>query len=85
MYGEINILYENSMKGCIESKEKLLLKLKPLILSNIMKYYKNYELYNDLLQEGYLHVLELLETYDREKKVHLLGYIKMNLKCKMAS
>lgn len=80
MYKEINNLLDGSQKGDIEAKEKLLMNLKPLILSSIRKYYNRVELYDDLIQEGYEVILLAIDDYDQEKGVYFLGYAKTLLK-----
>lgn len=80
MYSEINKLLALSKKGDIEAKEKLLFKLKPLILASIRRYYNKSKEYDDLIQEGYGLILEGIEEYNPDKNVYFLGYIKLKLK-----
>ncbi len=82
MYREIEELLKESKKGDMKSKEKLLLKLNPLIISSIRRYYNRTELYDDLIQEGYEVVLKCLEDYDPSKGTKFLGYVKTMLKYK---
>ncbi|RKD32319.1 sigma-70 family RNA polymerase sigma factor [Thermohalobacter berrensis] len=58
----------------------MILRLKPLILSSIKRYYNKKDIYDDLIQEGYELILNGLENYDEKKGVHFLGYIKLLLK-----
>ena len=80
MYSELNSLLALSRRGDIEAKEKLVFKLKPLILTSIKKYYNKVGEYDDLVQEGYEIILEGIEEFDETKGVHFLGYIKLKLK-----
>lgn len=80
MYSEINELLERCKSGNLEAKEKLLCKLKPLILASIRRYYNKFEEYDDLIQEGYEIILKAIEEFDPNKGVHFLGYIKLQLK-----
>lgn len=80
MYKEIERLLIASKEGDIQSKEALLLKLKPLILNSIKRYYNRIDLYDDLIQEGYEIILKGVENYDFKRKTRFLGYIKLLLK-----
>lgn len=80
MYEEIEDLLNLSRKGDVEAKETLLLKLNPLIISSIRRYYNRITQYDDLIQEGYETILIAIEQYDQSKGVYFLGYIKMMLK-----
>ena len=82
MYSEIERLLKASKKGDKKSKEVLLLKLNPLIISSIKRYYNKVEMYDDLIQEGYEVVLKCIEDYDPKKKTKFLGYVKVMLKYK---
>lgn len=77
---DINHLIDKSIKGDENSKDELLIRLKPVILASIKRYYNRYELYDDLIQEGYELILKALSDYDREKGVHFLGYVKTFLR-----
>ncbi|MDK2799526.1 MAG: hypothetical protein PWP27_1906 [Clostridiales bacterium] len=69
-----------------EAAEKILMALKPLILSSIKKYaaihkYRELEVdQEELLQEGYLEVLRLIHDYAESRGVPFLGYVKAHLK-----
>lgn len=80
MYREIENLLILSKKGDKEAKEKLLKKLKPLILSSIRRYYNKSSEYEDLIQEGYETVLRCIKDYDFQKDVPFLGFVKARLK-----
>lgn len=79
MYKEINSLLAQSQKGDRKAKEKLALKLKPLILSSIKRYYNKATLYDDLIQEGYEVVLRCIRDYNKSKNAYFLGYVKTML------
>jgi len=80
MYSEVNNLLALSRKGDIEAKEELILKLKPLILASIKRYYNKIEEYDDLVQEGYEVILEGIKEFDETRGAKFLGYIKLKLK-----
>ena len=80
MYREIEDLLEFSRRGDPKSKEAVLLKLQPLIISSIKRYYNKIDIYDDLIQEGYEIILLCIHDYDPNKGVHFLGYIKLKLK-----
>lgn len=82
MYKEIERLFKYSQKGDERAKERLLLKLKPLIISSIRRYYNRIEQYDDLIQDGYEVILKSLEDYDPLKGTKFLGYVKIQLKYK---
>lgn len=79
MYKRIINLYEEACNGCKVSEEKLILSLKPLVISSINKYCNVKENYDDLIQEGYEKILRCIKDYDIGRGVHLLGYIKTTL------
>lgn len=80
MYREVNKLVKLSQEGNDLAKERLLLRLKPLILASIRRYYNHREEYEDLIQEGYEIVLRALKDYDPNKGSQFLGYTKLQLK-----
>ncbi|QQY79155.1 RNA polymerase sporulation-specific sigma factor [Keratinibaculum paraultunense] len=80
MYKEIERLLSLSKKNDKNAKEKLILKLEPLIISSIKRYYYNPYMYEDLLQEGYEIVLNAIEEYNPNKGCHFLGFVKLKLK-----
>lgn len=80
MYKIIDELLEESRSGDLSSKELLLNKLRPLIISSINKYYPNSRDYEDLIQDGYVVVLECIDNFDPSKEVYFLGYVKTMLK-----
>lgn len=80
MYSEINKLLDAAQNGDIATKEILIFKLKPIVLSSIKMYFNKTDLYEDLIQEGYEIILRALKDYDKDKGVHFLGYVKAMLK-----
>ncbi|MTI71920.1 MAG: sigma-70 family RNA polymerase sigma factor [Firmicutes bacterium] len=80
MYSEIDALYEDILNGDKEALEKLLNKLKPLVLSSINKYYNKIDKYDDLIQEGFEVIINAINDFDEDKGCYLLGYIKLMLK-----
>lgn len=80
MYEEIQKLYEKSLEEDEKSTEQLLLKLKPLIIYSIRRYYNDINSYDDLIQEGYVVILEGIKNFDPSKGVNFLGYMKVILK-----
>ncbi len=80
MYKIIDKLYSQSKRGDKNSKEELLTRLRPLILTSIRKYYNKRNMYDDLIQEGYIVVLQAIEDYDESRGTNFLGYVKMHLR-----
>jgi RNA polymerase sporulation-specific sigma factor len=66
--------------GDTEAKKEMLEKLKPLVMSSIRKYYFGNDNFEDVLQDGYLAVLEGLEDFDESREVPFLGYIRSKLR-----
>lgn len=77
---DINYIIQKALERDKIYQEILLMKLKPLIYSNIYKYYNysNQEV-EDLAQEGYIVILNAINTFDKSKKIHFLHYVKINL------
>ena len=80
MYKEIEELLFFSKKGDKGAKEVLLLKLNPLIISSIRRYYNRIDQYEDLIQEGYETILLAIDNYDLTRGVKFLAYVKAMLK-----
>lgn len=80
MYSEIEDLYKRSLVGDKGAKEKLLLRLRPAILSSIKSIYNRYDQYDDLIQEGYEVILKCIKSYDFNKGSYFLGYVKLTLR-----
>lgn len=76
----IEYLIDKSLNGDIDSIYKLLNNLKPLVLNSIKKYFYRKEEFADLVQDGYLEIIKCLESYNPNKGVHFLGYVKLKLK-----
>lgn len=62
------------------AKEEILKRLLPLVKYSIRRYYYIYNEFEDLLQVGYLKILDLIETYDVDSEVYFQTYVKLNLK-----
>lgn len=78
---DINYIIQLSLKGDKKYQEILLDKLKPLICKNIYLHWNyNDPLVEDLLQEGYIVVLNALNSFDKNKDAHFLAFIKSKLK-----
>lgn len=80
MDSDINYIIQESLNGDKNYQEILLEKLNPLIYKNIYKYY-NYEdpIIQDLVQEGYVVILQSLKTFDKSRGVHFLYYTKTKI------
>ena len=80
MYEEWNELLKRAKQGEKDIKEEILNRLRPLIISSIKSYYNRREHYEELIQEGDLCILECIESFNDEKKVYFLGYVKLQLR-----
>lgn len=80
MYEEWKDLLRLAKEGDMDSKEEILNRLKPLIIKSIQSYYNRRELYEELIQEGNLCILEAIESFDEGKKIYFLGYAKTQLR-----
>ncbi|WP_422486398.1 sigma-70 family RNA polymerase sigma factor [Gudongella sp. DL1XJH-153] len=76
----IQEIYLDALSGREEFLEELLMRLQPLIISSIRKYYNRKDEMDDLLQEGRLMILQSMEEYREDYSVPFLGYIKSRLK-----
>ncbi len=77
---DINHIIQLSLIGDKNNQEILLNRLKPLIYKNINKHIKiSPSKREDLIQEGYIIILESLKTYDIRRNVHFLHYVKIKL------
>ncbi|MDW5298666.1 MAG: sigma-70 family RNA polymerase sigma factor [Sedimentibacter sp.] len=80
MDSDINYIIQQSLNGDKNYQEILLNKLVPLIYRNIYKYWDiNDPIVDDLVQEGYIVILESLKTFDKSRGVHFLYYAKIKL------
>ncbi|MDO5718657.1 MAG: sigma-70 family RNA polymerase sigma factor [Tissierellia bacterium] len=75
-----DLMIERALNGSKEDIEDILLLLEPLIKASIKRYYNRNYLYEDLVQDGRLKLLEYFKSYDPSSGVHFLGYAKMMLK-----
>ncbi|HZJ99799.1 MAG TPA: sigma-70 family RNA polymerase sigma factor [Tissierellaceae bacterium] len=73
-------LVKRAREGDMDAKEEIINKLQPLLVSSIRRYYFNKNEFEDLMQEGNLKILESIYSYDEDKGVFFLGYIKTMLK-----
>lgn len=73
-------LLKKAREGDKDSKEEIIKRLQPLIISSIRKYYNKGSEYEDLIQDGNIKILECIRDYDPKKEVHFLGYVKMSLR-----
>lgn len=64
----------------MKSREQLLVRLKPAILSAVKKYCNIPNQSDDLIQEGYEVIIRALGDFDTKRGVHFLGYVKAMLK-----
>lgn len=60
--------------------EEELMNLKPLVISSIKRYYPATQDMEDLIQEGFLEILEAMLSFDASRKCHFLAYVKLRLK-----
>ena len=80
MEPDINYIIQQSLKGDKNSQEILIERLKPLIYKNIYKYWNPGDLVvEDMVQEGYIVILKSLSSFDKNRNVHYLYYIKTKL------
>ncbi|WP_165442850.1 sigma-70 family RNA polymerase sigma factor [Senegalia massiliensis] len=80
MYSEIDNLVRKAKLGEKEAKMKLLESYKPLILTQIKKYYFEKEEMDDLINEGYEVILIGINKFDFSKGVYFSGYINTILR-----
>ncbi|WZL73724.1 sigma-70 family RNA polymerase sigma factor [Clostridiaceae bacterium 35-E11] len=80
MIDRMQVYITNCKKKDVLGQEVLLEKLKPLIFTSIKRYYFGKEAFEDLVQEGYMKILQEIERFDEERGVPFLGYIKLQLK-----
>lgn len=70
-----------SLKGDKKYQEILLNRLEPLICKNIYSLWSsNDPMIEDLIQGGYIVVLQALESFDENKEIHFLAFIKSKIK-----
>ena len=80
MDSDINYIIQQSLKGDKNYQEILLKRLNPLIFKNIYQYYLPSDpLTEDLMQEGYIIILQSLKDYDENRNAHFLHFVKIRL------
>jgi len=80
MDSDINYIIQQSLNGDKNYQEILLNKLIPLIYKNIYKYWNTKDpVVDDLVQEGYIVILESLKNFDKSRGVHFLYHVKTRL------
>ncbi len=78
---DINHIIQESLNGNKNFQEILLKKLNPLIYKSIYSYYDAADsIIEDLVQEGYIIILQCLKSFDESKNAHFLRYVKIKLK-----
>jgi len=80
MYIEIDNLVKKAKAGEKQAKMKLLKSYKPLILTQIKKYYFEKQEMDDLISEGYEVILRGIDKFDFTKGVYFSGYINTILR-----
>jgi len=80
MSEEISSLYRASKNQDQECIKELIKRLYPLISSSINKYYWGDEAFEDMVQEGRIMVIQCINSFNDEKNVPFLGYVKSRLK-----
>ena len=75
-----NELVERSKAGDEKALGEIVEKLQPLLISSIRRYYNKPKEYEDLMQDGNIKIIESINDFDKDKGVHFLGYVKMNIK-----
>lgn len=80
MYSEIDELVLKGKAGENQAKGRLLEMYKPLILSQMKKYYFEKEELEDLIGEGYEVILKGIDDFDETKGVYFSGYLKTILR-----
>lgn len=77
---DINYIIQESINGDKYYEEILLKKLHPLIYKNIYRYYDVHDsIVEDLVQEGYIVILKSLKSFNEERNVHFLNYVKTKI------
>jgi RNA polymerase sporulation-specific sigma factor len=59
-----------------DAKLEVLLRFEPLLKKTTNQYVKDFNLYNDAMQEGYATILKCIELYNPESKVEFPWYVK---------
>lgn len=80
MYKEIDELLVRAKSGERKAKSIILEKYKPLILSQMKKYYFDANEVDDLISEGYEVILKGIDKFDSGRNVYFSGYLKTILR-----
>lgn len=73
-------LVRQAQAGNSNAVEEIIEKLYPLVIASIKRNYNKENEYDDLIQMGYLKILESIYEYDLNSSVYFLGFVKMNLR-----
>lgn len=73
-------LVQKAKNGDSHAVDEIMERLQPLVKASIRRYYNKINEYDDLLQDGNIKILESIYSYEEDKGIYFLGYIKMNLK-----
>lgn len=76
----MNNIIEKCKKNDKLAKEQLLYQLKNLVYMSIHKYYYGNDNFNDLVQDGYILILQSIDKFDKNKGVPYIGYIQQQLR-----
>ncbi len=76
----IQEIYLDASTGKGEALAELIVRLQPLVISSIKRYYNKKDEMDDLVQEGRLEIILAMEDYRNDYSVPFLGYIKSRLK-----
>jgi len=79
-YEEFEAIFFKAQEGDSKSKLDYLNQIEGLIINSIRKYYPKYKDYEDLLQDGKVYALELLNLYESNNSSPPLGFIKTYLR-----
>ena len=73
-------LVKRAKSGDDKALGEIVQKLQPLLISSIRRYYNKPKEYEDLMQDGNIKIIESINDFDKDRGVHFLGYVKMNIK-----
>jgi RNA polymerase sigma factor (sigma-70 family) len=79
LYGSVSELVRLSKHGDKKAAEELLLRMEPLIFKTIKARFFDSRDREDMIQQGYLIVLECIRAYDESKNELYPGYLKKAL------
>lgn len=69
--------YSPDETGRKSAMQKIIEMFRPLVIAAIKRAYD--EVSSDLLQDGYLRIIELTEAFDEKRGIKFPGYLKVNL------